>query len=84
MAYKVYALHSPKYKKIYIGFSSDLDKRMVSHNEKGTKGWTIKYRPWNLVFVETFKTKQEAMLREKQLKTAKGREFIWSLINKIK
>ena len=57
---------------------------MVSHNEKGTKGWTIKYRPWKLVFVETFKTKQEAMLREKQLKTAKGREFIWSLINKDK
>ncbi len=82
MDYKVYALHSPKYEKIYIGFSSDLDERMVSHNEKGKKGWSIKYRPWKLIYVETFKTKQEAMLREKQLKTAKCREFIWNLINK--
>jgi len=52
----------------------------MSHNEKATKGWTIRYRPWDLVYTETCKTKQIAILREKQLKTAKGREFIWSII----
>ncbi|MAD52381.1 MAG: endonuclease [Candidatus Marinimicrobia bacterium] len=78
--YIVYALYSPKYNKIYIGFSSDLDERMISHNVKGTKGWTIKYRPWKLVYTETYKTKKEAMKREQQLKSAKGREFIWNII----
>ncbi|HDY75737.1 MAG TPA: hypothetical protein ENH49_04360 [Candidatus Marinimicrobia bacterium] len=51
MAYKVYALHSPKYEKIYIGFSSDLDKRMVSHNEKGTKTYPTKSRINNYVLL---------------------------------
>ncbi len=78
--YIVYALYSPKYNKIYIGFSSDLDERMISHNVKGTKGWTIKYRPWKLVYTETYKTKKEAMKREQQLKSAKGREFVWNII----
>lgn len=44
--FTVYALHSPQYDKIYIGYTSNLDSRVRSHNELGTKGWTIKYRPW--------------------------------------
>jgi len=47
-----------------------------------TKGWTVKFRPWEIVHTEVFGTKAEAMKREKQLKTARGREFIWKLINK--
>jgi len=42
MNYTVYTLYSPDYDKIYIGYTSDLESRMISHNEKGTKGWTIK------------------------------------------
>lgn len=71
--FTVYALHSPNYDKIYIGYTSDLDSRMRSHNELGTKGWTIKYRPWEVVYTEEHQTKAEAMRREKQLKSAKGR-----------
>jgi putative endonuclease len=41
----------------------------------------VKYRPWNLIHQEHFDTKREAMMREKQLKSAKGREFIWRLID---
>ncbi len=79
--YTVYTLHSPDYDKIYIGFSSDLESRMLSHNKLGTKGWTIKYRPWEIVYTEECKTKAEAMKREKQLKSAKGRAFIRRIIN---
>jgi putative endonuclease len=48
----------------------------LSHNELGKKGWTIKYRPWTLIYTESFETKQQALLREKQLKAGKGREWI--------
>ncbi|MFO7825668.1 MAG: GIY-YIG nuclease family protein [Cyclobacterium sp.] len=48
--FTVYALYSEKFDKIYIGFTSDLQKRLISHNELGTKGWTIKFRPWKLVY----------------------------------
>ena len=79
--YTVYVLYSPNFNKIYIGYSSNIEERLNSHNHLATKGYTIKYRPWELFYTEIFDTKAEAMKREKQLKSAKGREFIW---NKIK
>jgi putative endonuclease len=45
-----------------------------------TKAYTIRYRPWILVHSESFDTKLEAIKREKQLKTAKGRAFVWQII----
>ncbi len=78
--FTVYVLYSANYKKIYIGFTSDLSQRLLSHNELGKKGWTIKFRPWQLVHTETFQEKADAMKREKELKTATGRNFIWSII----
>jgi len=46
----------------------------------GKKGWAIKFRPRHLVYKEEYPDKPEAMKREKELKTATGRTFIWSLI----
>lgn len=80
--FTVYALHSPDYGKIYIGSTSDLDSRMRSHNKLGKKGWTKNFRPWEVVYTEEHETKSEALKREKELKTAKGRRFIWDLIKK--
>jgi putative endonuclease len=76
----VYVLHSPIFDKIYIGFTSDLESRMRSHNVLATKGWTIKFRPWTLLYSETFANKALAMRREKELKSAKGRTFIRNLL----
>jgi putative endonuclease len=82
--FTVYVLYSQNFNKIYIGYSSNIQERLKSHNELATKGWTVKYRPWQLFYTEVFDTKAEAMKREKQLKSAKGREFIWAEIkNKL-
>ncbi|MFZ1305745.1 MAG: GIY-YIG nuclease family protein [Ferruginibacter sp.] len=78
--FTVYVLYSTSYDKIYIRFTSNLEQRLLSHNELGKKGWTIKFRPWQLIHTEVFQLKSDAMNREKQLKTATGRNFIWSLI----
>ena len=78
--FTVYVLYSKGYDKIYIGFTSNLEQRLLSHNELGKKGWTIKFRPWQLIHTEEFHLKSDTMKREKQLKTATGRNFIWSLI----
>ena len=80
--FTVYVLYSPAFNKIYVGYTSDLTQRLKSHNELAVKGWTIKFRPWKIVHTETFDSKQAAIKREKQLKTAKGREWIWQLIDK--
>ncbi len=72
--FTVYVLFFKKFKRIYIGFTSDLQKRFLSHNELATKGHTVKFRPWIIAYTEVFNTKSEAMAREKQLKADKGRE----------
>ncbi|MBV5282725.1 MAG: GIY-YIG nuclease family protein [Paludibacter sp.] len=78
--FTVYVLHSPIHNKIYIGFSSDIEKRLFAHNHPSNKGWTKSFQPWTLIHSEEFETKADAMLREKQLKSSKGRLFIKDII----
>ena len=82
MMFTVYVLYSHMHGKSYVGFTSDLPGRLLSHNELGHKGWTLKYRPWELVFTEEYETKAEAMKREKWLKSGVGREFVQNRINR--
>lgn len=78
--FTVYVLYSALHDKIYIGYTVNLENRLLAHNMLEKKGWTIKYRPWSLLHTENFDTKAEAMLREKKLKTAAGRKWVRSLI----
>ena len=79
--YFVYALYSEKYTQIYIGYTSDPEKRLLSHNDDRNTGWTSKFRPWKIVYTEKCDSKKEALIRERQLKSAKGRNFVWNLID---
>ena len=63
----VYAIYSLNSNKFYIGFTSDLEARLYSHNHISNKGWTAKYKPWILIYHETLNNKQDALKREKQL-----------------
>jgi putative endonuclease len=71
-----YALYSEKYNKIYIGYTADLIDRFYSHNIHSTKGYTKKFRPWIVVYLEFHELKSTATQREKQLKSSRGRDFI--------
>ncbi len=79
----VYILFSKDYDKTYVGFTSNLIERFKSHNYLSKKGYTIKFRPWQVIYVEFFTTKSEALKREKLLKSRKGREFIKEIISKL-
>ena len=74
--YFTYVLYSESYDKIYIGFTTDPTKRLASHNSSINKGWTRSFQPWKMIYSEEYSTKKEALVREKQLKTYQGREFI--------
>jgi putative endonuclease len=74
--FTVYVLYSKDYDKIYIGFTANLEQRFLSHNKLGKKGWTIKFRPWEIVYTEEFIEKSEALKREKELKSSRGRNWI--------
>lgn len=78
--YFVYVLYSSKYQKIYIGYSSDPEKRLLSHNDERNTGWSKRYQPWGIIHLEEFNTKSDALKREKQLKSSRGRAFIRSIL----
>ena len=78
--YYTYVLYSPGFHKIYVGFSSELANRLMAHNDSRNTGWTSRYQPWELLFSEEHSIKSEAMRREKQLKTYRGREFIHEMV----
>ena len=79
--YYIYVLYSKTYLKFYIGSTSNLEGRLQAHNHPANKGWTKSFQPWVIIYNETFNTKSQAMAREKQLKSAKGREFIKNIIH---
>lgn len=78
--YTTYVLYSERYNKIYIGYTSSLEERMQAHNTFAREGYTVKFRPWTVIYTEYYESKKDAMKREKELKTSRGREFIRNLI----
>ncbi|MEA2095988.1 MAG: GIY-YIG nuclease family protein, partial [Candidatus Cloacimonadota bacterium] len=72
-----------KFDKIYVGYTSDLKQRLLSHNELAKKGWTINYRPWELIYKEEFTEKKLVMKREIELKSHRGRDFIRKLMRSL-
>jgi putative endonuclease len=65
--YCVYILKSEKSKWLYIGYTSDLKKRLSEH-KAGKSFSTKRYIPIRLVYYETYTSKIDAIEREKQLK----------------
>jgi putative endonuclease len=71
MFYYVYILESAKNKSLYVGYTNDLRRRFKQHND-GFVTYTRKYVPWTLIHYEAYYNKDDAMRREKYLKTSQG------------
>ena len=53
---------------IYTGVTNNLDRRLIEHQTK-SGGWQTKLHPAiSFLYTEKFKTKKDALKREKQLK----------------
>lgn len=78
MNYFVYAIYNRKHDKIYIGQTENLEERLRLHNDKSFKNsYTSKFDGgWELIYKEEKESRSKALLREKQLKSYRGREFI--------
>jgi len=61
---------SPGFNKTYVGYSINVEKRLIKHNSnkgaKSTRGFK-----WKLIYKKKFKTKSEAMSYEYRLKKNK-------------
>lgn len=59
---------------LYTGWTNNLEKRLITHNEgKGAK-YTKARRPVELVYYEEFQTRKEAMKREYAIKQMSRKE----------
>ncbi|MBI2593495.1 GIY-YIG nuclease family protein [Candidatus Daviesbacteria bacterium] len=76
----VYVIKSESSGKIYIGQSNDLDLRFKRHNGKlpaKSGSYTkINKGPWKLVYKEEYATREDAVIREKYLKSHRGRDWL--------
>jgi putative endonuclease len=81
--YTVYIIQSKKNSHYYIGFTSDLTKRIYYHNS-GKNRSTKNKGPWELVHSEVFEDKESAWLRERQIKSYKGGEAFRRILKLIK
>ena len=79
--YFVYVIQSLSHNNRYIGSTDNVIKRVQEHN-LGKCRYTSGRRPWELVYKETFKTRSEAMKREKFLKSGQGRKYLNKILNK--
>lgn len=70
-----YILKSEKNGRFYTGFTSNLRKRLIQHNE-GKSYYTKRDLPYLLVYYEACLNEDDARSREVYLKTAMGKRFV--------
>jgi putative endonuclease len=71
----VYVLLSEKDSKLYVGYTKDLKLRFEQH-KKGYVESTKNRRPLNLIYYEACLLQEDAIRREKYLKSIYGKMFI--------
>ncbi len=77
MSSTVYVLLSLRNGRHYIGFTSrPLEKRLEEHNRGYPKGWSSRNRPFEVVYEEAHDSVREARVRERFLKSGRGREWL--------
>ena len=79
MEFVVYILYSKNKDRFYIGYTSNVDNRIIRHNQK-SKGFTGSVNDWCLVYKEIYSHKESAIKREREIKNWKSRIKIKELI----
>jgi len=70
-----YVLRSLRFPFIYKGHCENLEERLKQRNSGMTKS-IRPYAPFEIIYVEEFQSRKEAIKREKYFKSAAGRKFL--------
>jgi len=80
--YYVYVIQSLKDKKLYTGYTNDLQRRIEEHNA-GRNEVTKDRKPFRLLYYEACHQKGDALRRELQLKTGFGRAYLKKRLSEL-
>jgi len=72
LLYYVYIIQSLKTKKLYIGQTNDMVRRVGDHNAGQGGKYTRHKGPWTLLYSESCPDRSSAVKRERYLKSTKG------------
>ena len=73
--YITYVLQSKSDKNFYVGFTTNLKKRLDEHNNGKVKSTSAR-RPFEVVYYEVCYNQKDALHREKYLKSSYGKRYI--------
>lgn len=74
--YYVYLLENEDKKSWYIGYTANLKKRVAEHNSGKGGQTTRRVKNWKLIYYEAYLNKNDAIGREKFLKSGSGWKFL--------
>ena len=74
--FHIYVLRSERNRKRYVGSTSKSPEARTHDHNNGTNNFTRQNKPWKLIYSENFMTKDEALKREKFLKSGQGRKWL--------
>ena len=75
-----YVLQSDTSDDLYIGYTEDLKRRLVEHNQ-GLNLSTKHNRPWKIIYYEACLSKSDAKKREIYLKCTQGHRMLRIRLN---
>ena len=78
--YYIYIIKSNRQNWHYVGFTSNVDKRLKEHNSGQNKS-TKSYKPFTLIYVQSVKHRSDARDLEKYLKVRYNKEQILKAIS---
>ena len=70
-----YILKSKIFSKTYVGHTNNIEKRLIEHNNEKNV-FSKRYKPWVIIYKESFNSLEESVKREKYFKSAAGRRWI--------
>ncbi|MCX6658753.1 MAG: GIY-YIG nuclease family protein [Candidatus Bathyarchaeota archaeon] len=73
--YFVYLLKSLKDGNFYTGYTEDLERRLIEHNDGQIKS-TEHRRPFEILYYEACRNQKDALHRERYLKTTYGKRYL--------
>jgi putative endonuclease len=79
MSYFLYIIQSDEDGTYYVGSTQDIEARLARHNQ-GRSNYTRNRGPWEVVYLEEYSRRADAVKREKAIKNRKRRDYIESLV----